>query len=73
MKNTITMEYKRQHRDLPDEVKKRISASTKGKAKSSIHKEHIRQAMLKYWSGVEWRDQSHENNDVKPLNNDGGM
>ena len=32
MKNTIAMEYKRQYRDLPDEVKQKISASTKGKS-----------------------------------------
>ncbi len=56
MKNTITLEYKRQYRDLPDEVKKRISASTKGRAKSYDHKQHISQGM-----------KSHENNDVEPL------
>ena len=28
------MEYKRQYRDLPDEVKQKISASMKGRAKS---------------------------------------
>ena len=67
------MEYKRQFRDLPDTTKQKISAPTKGKAKSSTHKEHIRQGMLKYWSGVEWRDRSHENKDVEPLNTDGSM
>ncbi|MBQ3722450.1 MAG: hypothetical protein II851_01940 [Bacteroidales bacterium] len=67
------MEYKRQYRDLPDEVRKKISASTKGKAKTYSHKEHIRQGMLKYWSGVSYKDQSHENNEVEPLNTDGGM
>ncbi len=49
------MEYKRQYRDLPDEVKQKISASTKGKAKSYDHKLHISQGMKKYWSKVESR------------------
>ena len=31
------MEYKRQYRDLPDEVKQKISASMKGRAKSYDH------------------------------------
>ena len=43
------MEYKRQYRDLPDEVKQKISASTKGRAKSYDHKQHISQGMKKYW------------------------
>ena len=46
------MEYKRQYRDLPDEVKKRISASTKGRAKSYDHKQHISQGMKRYWDTV---------------------
>ena len=33
----IIMEYKRQYRDLPDEVKQKISASMKGRAKSYDH------------------------------------
>ena len=73
MKNTITMEYKRQYRDLPDEVKKRISASTKGRAKSYDHKQHISQGMIKYWSSVPNKPQSHDNNDVEPLNTDDAM
>ena len=63
------MEYKRQYRDLPDEVKQKISASTKGKAKTYDHKQHISQGMKKYWSGVQYKDQRHENNGVEPLNN----
>ena len=72
-KSISIMQYKREFRDLPDETKQKISNSTRGKSKSSTHKEHIRQGMLKYWSGVEWRDRSHENNDVEPLNTDGSM
>ena len=67
------MEYKRQFRDLPDEVKQKISDATKGKAKSYDHKLHISQGMKKYWSGVPSRDRSHENNDVEPLNTNDDM
>ena len=41
-------QYRRQYRDLPDEVKEKISASTKGRAKSYDHKQHISQGMKKY-------------------------
>ncbi len=64
------MEYKRQFRNLPDEVKQKISASTKGKEKSYDHKLHISQGMKKYWSGVEWKDQSNENNETNDYNNE---
>ena len=64
------MEYKRQYRDLPDEVKQKISASTKGRAKTYDHKLHISQGMKKYWSGVEWKDQSNENNETNNCNNE---
>lgn len=67
------MEYKKECRDLPDEVKQKISAATKGKAKSYNHKLHISQGMKKYWSGVPSRNQSQQNNDVESLNDDGGM
>ena len=60
-KHITIMEYKRQYRDLPDEVKQKISASTKGKAKSYDHKLHISQGMKKYWSTVESRPTEGEN------------
>ena len=69
----ITMEYKRQYRDLPDEVKQKISASTKGRAKSYDHKQHISQGMKKYWSSVPSRDRNQKNNEVEPLTTDGSM
>lgn len=62
------MENKRMYRDLPDEVKKKISASTKGRAKSYDHKKHISQGMKKYWSSVPSRDRSHGNNDENDNN-----
>lgn len=42
----------RMYRDLSDETKQKISASTKGKQKSTSHKIHISQAMLKYWQNI---------------------
>ena len=44
--------YKRQYRQLSDEVKTKISNSAKNKPKSEIHKLHIKQAMLLYWSTI---------------------
>ncbi len=44
--------YKRQYRQLDDDVKQRISASTRNKPKTEQHKEHIRQGMLQYWQTV---------------------
>ena len=46
-------QYKRQYRQLSDETKNKISTSAKNKPKSEIHKRHIQQSMLRYWSTVE--------------------
>ncbi|MBR6544561.1 MAG: hypothetical protein IKT66_04000 [Alistipes sp.] len=43
---------KRIYRELDAETKQKISVSSKGKAKTSSHKEHISQAMKKYWSSI---------------------
>lgn len=56
------MEQKRQFRDLPDEVKQKISASTKGKSKTYDHKHHISQGMKKYWATVPRMGHSDDNN-----------
>jgi hypothetical protein len=53
--------YRRQYRQLDDETKLKISASTQGKPKSEEHKEHIRQAMINYWQGVP--DRPDDNNE----------
>lgn len=45
-------QFKRQYRELNDETKKQISLSLKDKPKSEIHKQHIQQSMLRYWSTV---------------------
>lgn len=44
--------HKRQYRELDDEVKMKISNSSRNKPKSEEHKQHIRQGMEKYWSTV---------------------
>lgn len=43
---------KRIYRELDTKTKQKISVSSRGKAKTSSHKEHISQAMKKYWSTV---------------------
>ena len=48
-------QYKRQYRQLSDETKNRISASTKNKPKSEMHKRRIQQSMLDYWRTVKDR------------------
>ena len=63
--------YKRQYRQLDDETKQKISASTKCKPKSETHKEHIRQGMLQYWETVpnkedtQWYNVDNDNNNEK--------
>ena len=44
--------YKRQYRELDDATKKKISAATRGKQKSELHKLHLSQAMLDYWKKI---------------------
>lgn len=43
---------KRIYRELDAKTKQKISVSSRGKAKTSSHKEHISQAMKKYWNTV---------------------
>ncbi len=59
------MEHKRKYRELDDSVKKKISQSSQGKRKSSFHRQHISQALKRYWDTVPSR-----NNDVKSSNTD---
>ena len=56
------MQNKRQYRELPQETKDKISAANRNKPKSYAHKQHISQAMTKYWASVP----SRENNTDKP-------
>ncbi len=60
----------RQFRDLDDEVKQKISASTKGKSKSYDHKLHISQGMKKYWDSIPYKDGHRNNNDTNQENHE---
>ena len=63
--------YKRQYRQLSDETKNKISTSAKNKPKSEIHKQHLSQAMLRYWQTVQNKPDSLSMNDfLNPNNND---
>lgn len=44
--------YKREFRECPDEVKKKISASLRGRTKSQSHKKNISQGLKDYWRDV---------------------
>ena len=43
---------KRIYRELDAETKQKISKATTRKPKSESHKEHISQAMKRYWAGI---------------------
>ena len=58
--------YKRMYRELDAETKYKIAASQRGRTKSQSHKQHISQAMTKYWQTVPHRPDADENNDVQP-------
>ena len=45
---------------IDDETKKKISASSRNKPKSEAHKQHISQAMTKYWETIPHRPTSGE-------------
>lgn len=61
--------HKRQYRELNDETKKKIQASTKGKHKSMTHRQHISQAMREYWQGVPNRPQATTMNSLIGVRN----
>lgn len=61
---------KRQYRELSDSVKTKISASTRNKAKSEQHKEHIRQGMLRYWGTVPSKEEGQWNDTVNDQDNE---
>lgn len=62
--------YKRQYRQLDDETKQKISASSRNKPKSVITKERIRQSMLRYWETVPNREDTQWNNVDNDQNNE---
>ena len=74
---TIMSTYKRQFRELDDSTKQKISKASKGKTKSMSHREHLSQALKKYWDSVPSRNkdlsmqeylQGENNSSVKPSN-----
>lgn len=60
---------KRIYRELDDEVKKKISQSSRGKRKSFSHRQHLSQALTDYWKTVP-SNKSIDNNSVKSSNLD---
>lgn len=60
---------KRIYRELDDEVKKKISQSSRGKRKSFSHRQHLSQALTDYWKTVP-SNKSIDNNSVKSSNID---
>ena len=44
--------HKRQWRELSPEIKQKISASSKGKSKSFVHREHLSQSLKNYWRTI---------------------
>ena len=69
--------YKRQWRELEPSTREKISKSNKGKTKSTSHREHLSQALKKYWDSVPSRSkdlsmqeylQGKNNSSVKPSN-----
>lgn len=79
----MNTKFKRQYRELSDDTKRRIQASSKGKPKSALHRQHIAQAMREYWKGVPNKAEhttmydvlgiSDNNKIVNPSNNEKSM
>lgn len=80
-KNTCLykMEHKRKYRELDDEVKAKISQSTKGKTKTMRHRQNLSRSLKNYWQSVPSRDEhltmqeyltGEKNNEVKSSNPD---
>lgn len=51
---------KRKYRELDNETKEKIASGQRGKAKSERHKQHISEAMIRYWQTVPHRPSSGE-------------
>lgn len=46
---------KRIYRELDDEVKEKISQSTKGKTKTMRHRQNLSRSLKRYWEGIPHR------------------
>lgn len=61
--------FKRQYRERDTATKMKISNALKNRTKSASHCQAISQGLKNYWETVP----SKNNEDVKPLNNNGTM
>jgi hypothetical protein len=61
--------FKRQYRERDTATKMKISNALKNRTKSASHCQAISQGLKNYWETVP----SKNNEDVKPLNNNGKM
>ncbi|MBO4417244.1 MAG: hypothetical protein J5801_03885 [Bacteroidales bacterium] len=62
------MKRKRLYRELDEATKQKISAGSRGKKKTEVHKQHISEAMKRYWRTIPHRPDADDNNDVQPTN-----
>lgn len=58
---------KREYRELDDDVKERISQSSKGQHKTQSHKDHISQSMIRYWQSVPHRPENDKPTTIEDL------
>ena len=54
-------QYKRQTREVPEEVKNKISASLRGVKKSPEHCQHISRGLEDYWRKIPVKDDGGKN------------
>lgn len=62
---------KRQFRELSDETKEKISASTTGRPKTAQHKANISKGMQEYWKTIPNRHQPSTGATTTPDSNGG--
>lgn len=58
------IKHKREFRELSDETKRKISQSSSNKPETDSHKQHISQAMKRYWRSVPHRSVSGDTMDI---------
>ncbi|MDL2230531.1 hypothetical protein LJB87_01915 [Alistipes sp. OttesenSCG-928-L06] len=57
-------QYKRQHRELDDATKAKISATLKGRGKTPTHAKNISTGMTQYWQDVPSREAGDNGNNM---------
>lgn len=58
---------KREYREIDDDVKERISQSSKGQHKTQSHKDHISQSMIRYRQSVPHRPENDKPTTIEDL------